>query len=141
VIEIKIKIDKLLEYKLKEASSKLVKNLNKAIKDSAYLIHGTAVKGIQRGQKTGRTYLRGNVAHTASSPGEYPASDTGRLASSMRVNLSALEANIGSDVNYAAYLEDGTKRIKPRPYLEPSFKANEETISLLIDEAVNSMFD
>ena len=43
--------------------------------------HALAVAGIEGGPKTGRTY----GIHTASAPGQYPASDTGRLAGSVRM--------------------------------------------------------
>lgn len=71
---------------------------------------------------TGRTYQRGKtVFHTASAPGEPPAPDTGRLRASVATEvLRAPDEVIGivsANMQYAAHLELGTERIKPRPYL------------------------
>jgi phage gpG-like protein len=84
-----------------------------------------AIQGIQRGPKSGRTYRRGNVVHTASAPGQYPATDTGRLASSVRAELpteASMTARVGTSVAYGPMLEFGTSRMAARPWLLPSFQ-------------------
>lgn len=45
---------------------------------------------------------------------------TGCLRSSIRTNLlsSGMVSHIGPHVNYAVYLHEGTKYIRPRPFLE-----------------------
>jgi len=94
--------------------------------------HANAVDGIQRGPKTGRIYRRGTVTHQASAPGQYPASDTGRLASNVRFELpsgGSMTGRVGTNIQYGAYLEFGTSRMEARPWLLPSFekaKANVE---------------
>lgn len=56
-----------------------------------------------------------------------PNVDTGRLRSSIRWFLGAdaqgLFAAVGSDVEYAAYVELGTDRAPPYPYLRPALAA------------------
>lgn len=101
--------------------------------------HQFAVRGIQRGPKTGRVYdtrfwtddqgrLRvgePRVPHQASAPGQYPASDTGRLASNVRFELptpSNMTGRVGTNITYGAYLEFGTSRMAARPWLMPSFE-------------------
>lgn len=87
--------------------------------------HAFAVAGIQGGPKSGRTYIRGGVAHTASAPGQYPASDTGRLASGVRMELPTLSnitGRVGTAVAYGPMLEFGTSRMAARPWLLPSFE-------------------
>ena len=94
--------------------------------------HANAVDGIQRGPKTGHIYRRGTVTHQASAPGQYPASDTGRLASNVRFELPSggnMTGRVGTNIQYGAYLEFGTSRMEARPWLLPSFekaKANVE---------------
>ena len=65
--------------------------------------------------------------HTASAPGESPATDTGRLASSITNGLgedfAGLFAVVGTNVVYAPFLELGTTRMAPRPFLRPSIAA------------------
>ncbi len=67
--------------------------------------------------KSGRRYQRGKEAvHIASSPGEAPATDTGTLTGSIMTGfLSSLEAIVGTPVEYALYLESGTRNMSPRP--------------------------
>ncbi len=94
-----------------------------AIFDLANETRNLAVAGISGGSKTGRTYRRGNVTHIASAPGQYPASDTGRLAGSIKAIISGTTAIVGTNVAYGPMLEFGTSRMAARPWLLPSFKA------------------
>lgn len=53
--------------------------------------------------------------------------DTGRLRSSVEYEVGrdsrGLVARIGTDVTYAVYLEFGTRRMSPRPFLRPALQA------------------
>lgn len=80
-----------------------------------------AVQGIQRGPATGAVRPDGS---RASAPGEYPMSDTGRLANNVVANLPTsgnISAEVGTNVQYGRYLEFGTSRMAARPWLLPSF--------------------
>ena len=63
------------------------------------------------------------MTHIASAPGQYPASDTGRLAGSIKAIISGTTAIVGTNVAYGPMLEFGTSRMAARPWLLPSFKA------------------
>lgn len=110
-----------------------------AVEDIALATHRYAVQGILRGPKTGRVYdtrfwtdgqgrlRRGEdrVAHQASAPGEYPANDTGRLASSVAFELPQGDtaiARVGTGIQYGPMLEFGTSKMAARPWLLPSFE-------------------
>jgi hypothetical protein len=83
--------------------------------------HALAVAGIQGGPKTGRVY--GN--HQASAPGQYPASDTGRLAAGVRMVIpteATMTGQVGTNVVYGPMLEFGTSKMAARPWLLPSFE-------------------
>jgi len=86
---------------------------------------------------TGRAYYKGRVRHIASSPGEPPAVDTGRLRASIthRVEREGKHFNglVGTNVEYAKYLELGTSKIAPRPFLRPTLENNKQRI---LDEFV-----
>ena len=43
--------------------------------------------------------------------------DTGRLKRSIKADVSGLEANIGTDVEYAHFVHDGTYKMEARPFL------------------------
>lgn len=140
MIQITIKADQIVEGELKRAGSEMGAAFNKVVQKIAQMVRANAIRGISRGKKTGRTYEKRGIKHTASAPGEYPATDTGRLANSIRVDVAHLEVSVGSDVGYAAFLEDGTSRIQARPWLEPSYIAVEPQINTMIDEALIKVF-
>lgn len=86
-----------------------------------------AVRGIQGGPASGRVYEKYSPrrTHQASAPGQYPATDTGRLASSIEVNMptrARLMGEVGTAVMYGRHLEFGTSRMAARPWLMPSFE-------------------
>jgi hypothetical protein len=87
--------------------------------------HQKAVAGIQHGPASGRVYKRRSVVHKASAPGEYPMSDTGRLAASVEFDLPTtgnLVGRVGTSVLHGRHMEFGTSRVLPRPWLMPSFE-------------------
>lgn len=119
-----------------------------AMVETAYAIQGDAVKLIHGGTKTGRIYetgksgrnhrgqflkkgANGKRQHRASAPGEAPASDTGKLASSIRVTVdrSAGTAKVIARTPYAAHLEFGTTKMAPRPFMSVAFLMNKGLIS------------
>lgn len=104
---------------------------------------------------SGRAYRGGvkkkGMRRTRSKPGEPPAVDTNRLRASWSITPEAWRGRgkggleqvaqskdapgprrsfvIGSRVKYAPYLEYGTGRMAPRPYLRPSL-ADAQTVML-----------
>ena len=110
-----------------------------------------AVNGINDGPASGAVYdsifrtINGRVVpvgprtgnnlsatHQASAPGEYPMTDTGRLASSIIVivpSASRIEGKVGANIKYGAFLEFGTSRMAARPWLLPSFEKAKVDVS------------
>ena len=118
-----------LAVKLKGVGEDKSKSIEDLLAKGAVEIQNEARRSIQKGPKTGETRTLSNPdrVHTASAPGEAPASDRGRLVES--INLKKDGANstytIGvhreEAVSYAAYLEFGTQNIKRRPFLRPAY--------------------
>jgi len=111
---------------------------------------------------TGNEYIRGGKIHRASVPGQPPAVDTGRLRASITFNWSGsgrgrapiqnpskeTKSNdgvgepvagrhevvvvVGTNVKYGRYLELGTTKIKPRPYLRPALENNRARLERII---------
>lgn len=105
----------------------------KAVRKSLEQVRSTAVKSIQRDPKTGETYRRSpganlGAVHQASAPGQSPATDTGRLVSSLKVIHKGLSGSVGSQLNYSFWLEYGTINMRSRPFLRPSLEKNSDKI-------------
>ena len=49
--------------------------------------------------------------------------DTGRLRGSITTEIGSLQADIGSNVEYAGYVHDGTYKMGARPFLETAAEA------------------
>lgn len=94
----------------------------KDLKRRGLQVQRAAVRSLKQAG-TGRQYGR----HRASAPGQPPATDTGRLAASVREELGrdskGLVEVIGTDVRYARFLELGTRTTAPRPFLRPALRA------------------
>jgi HK97 gp10 family phage protein len=81
------------------------------------------------------------IPHHPSIAGNPPAVDTGTLRRSITytVDEKELVGYVGSvikDPPYGAYLEYGTSRMKPRPWLKPATEKSLETIKRLLAGAV-----
>jgi HK97 gp10 family phage protein len=105
-------------------------------------VRTSAVQAILSPPKTGRVYRRGGVEHQASAPGEAPASDTGRLAGSITTEYfpDQLRGRVTARTGYAAYLEFGTQRMEPRPFMRPAqdstYDRNQGDIAREVGEAL-----
>jgi len=56
------------------------------------------------------------------------AVDTGNLRESIRREVGEKEAIVGTNTNYAPYLEYGTSNMKAQPYLRPALIKNKNKI-------------
>ncbi len=111
---------------LRAYGAKAEKHVGDAVNATGLELRGDIVKAYQRGPASGMTYEKYNPrrTHTASAPGQAPATDTGRLASSVDFKRDGpMIATVGSTVAYAAMLEFGTSRIAPRPAWVPATEA------------------
>ncbi len=71
----------------------------------------------------GREYQRGGVTHIASQEGFPPNIDTGALRASIRwAEESPLRMVIHDGVLYGILLEQGTERMRARPFITPVFE-------------------
>jgi len=93
----------------------------------------TLRKQVLEKNKRGRTYIRKDRAgrrrrHVASGPGQTPANRTGTYRKNAGYQLRGseqLEFGIREGSPYAKFLEEGTKKMAPRPGLGNSVRANQ----------------
>ena len=76
---------------------------------------------ILSGAKSGRQYYVNGARHTASAPGQPPANVTGELVRSIKVSKERNKSTININKNYAIFLEFGTSKMRPRPFIIPAF--------------------
>jgi HK97 gp10 family phage protein len=138
-MELKIKIQNLDETlkKFGKLKDELKEPFREVVKGGAQLIRGEAIKSIQTGAKSGIVYEKYNPrrTHKSSAPGQPPASDTGNLVRNIRVKQKDKDnVEVQSNAPYSAFLEFGTSKMLPRPFLFPAF----EKSKFKITEAVSN---
>lgn len=85
------------------------------------------IRHSMEGAGGGRLYMRHGVPHQASAPGQPPAIEppgfsptAGQLfASISKEHTSRTSGRVYTRVDYAKYLEYGTSKMKPRPFMRP----------------------
>lgn len=87
-----------------------------------------AVRALEKCGLTGEGYAKKNLTKNKSV-------DTGNLRNSIthEVNESEQAAYIGTDVEYASYVEMGTIKQKAKPYLKPAVADHAQTYRKIIE--------
>lgn len=105
--------------------------------DAIKSIHGVSPgRQVDRSRQGGGTYT-----HTAAAEGNAPNTDTGKLVSSVsvEVNRSGLYALVGSNLDYAGFLEMGTSKMGARPWLEPALRKNRGNLNKNLSAAADAI--
>lgn len=123
---------------MKKAADKAAEN---EVNRARLAVETTAKKLIQKPPKTGEMYKRGNKWHQASAPGESPATDTGTLVSSIESKMEVLRPGVASAVVwteklYGKFLEFGTSKMEPRPFMTPAVEQNRAKFPKALGNAV-----
>jgi HK97 gp10 family phage protein len=97
-------------------------------------IRTAIIRGMKGTPRATHFYIRGGKKHHPSSPNNFPAIDSGELIRSIVMDVQQTKTNskvyIGADTGapYAKYLEEGTPKMLPRPWLEPTVEAHTQRI-------------
>lgn len=100
----------------------------------------TSVLETLSGSRHGRRYRVPGTRrfYTASAPGEPPAVRLGRLRQSIRAKVekrrAEVSSSVGTDLDYGDYLERGTSRMAPRPWLKRTFDEQQDELERIITE-------
>lgn len=65
--------------------------------------------------------------------------DTGELQSSISVYTEGDRAEISANTDYASYVEFGTSKMAPQPYLVPSLIGNSGTVLSAMSDAIGGI--
>ena len=128
------KLSRQLADLVGDAEAVMTETITRVVMDT----RANAVQGIQRGPANGAVRRDGS---RASAPGQFPMSDTGRLANSVEFNLPAagrLMGEVGTNVIYGRYLEFGTSRMAARPWLLPSFERAKVGVEARLKKAIEA---
>lgn len=117
---LKIAVDDTVKKVNREAASRGMRAAN-AIRN--------AELEVLRGKRSGRVYRKPHTKshYTASAPGEPPARRTGNLRLNWNGTVESSSTGSGlrvtavleSQERYSTYLENGTRRMAPRPFKQP----------------------
>ena len=134
---ISLKISNLRSFNRKlnkTLDSEVVDAAKSRMQSSVRLVRKTAIESIQRGVKTGQTYKKYNPKreHTASAPGQPPATDTGFLVQNITTEVRSQGKKVIGEIiastPYAKALEFGTRKMAARPFLNPALRKNKKKI-------------
>jgi HK97 gp10 family phage protein len=111
----------------------------RAYGEKVYTNVGKAVlKGCLTVERAAKESIVG-PSNEVSEPGEPPKIKTGRLRASITHRVVYEDAQVvgevGTNVEYGVYLEYGTSKMAPRPFLGPALDENSEAIYEEIDKA------
>jgi hypothetical protein len=119
-------------------------NLSTQIAKSCMQVENTAKRKMTNAA-TDSDISYGKRGHHPSVPGSAPAVDAGTLRRSVTHDVTsfggAVEGHVGStivDPPYGSYLENGTSKMQPRPWLIPSLDENIGNIRANVKQAVVS---
>lgn len=123
-----------IEITVKDETPELLQKVNAAIgrwvRKAAAYVEGQ-LKSSMAEPKTGRRY----GDHIASAPGESPAVDSGNMTGSItQIFPSTLEARVGTPVEYALYLEDGTNKMAARPLWQKTASESLPTLEKMLKD-------
>jgi len=119
-----------------ELTNLIRRNAMRGVMRGTEAVRNEAIRLILSGPHSGRVY--GRRKHQASAPGEPPASDTGRLIGSLTTSYDPvnLTGKVVVGAQYGLYLEFGTQRMEPRPFLRPALANMQGEITRVIAEEI-----
>jgi len=122
---ISVRISNTIPKATKEAEQLITRNAIRHVNRVANYFRNEVMKDMRNTPKTGNTYTKkGGKKHVASSEGNPPAIDTGRLVSSITMRPATAfgktpTAKVSTNVEYSQYLE----LVYNRPFMSKESKA------------------
>lgn len=122
-LKVEISGDKDFLKAAKAYAKKQSVDLDAALSMAAINLEGQSKQLILSHASKGVIYQRGTVQHQASVAGSPPNSDTGTLVKNITIEKIKGGYDVGSrkGAPWGLWLEFGTNRIAPRPWLQPTY--------------------
>ena len=108
----------------KDELTKIINQAENLVSESSNYMAEEMKKSISSGAKSGKRY----GSHTSSAPGQSPANWTGELLRSIKVQKIKGMAYVFVIAKYAEFLEFGTTKMRPRPFIIPAFLKTKKMI-------------
>jgi len=106
-------------------------DLGRALFAAGNLIEVEAARLITTGAVSGK-------GHVPSKPGEPPSNDSGVLARNIEtVQVAPLKVEVSSNAPYSVFLEYGTSKMLPRPFMGPATQLKKDEAIALVRRAVD----
>lgn len=132
-----------LNTKIKKLPLTTKKKIFNALAKDGNNMRNHIIKNMQQTQRADWFYIRtkSKKRHYPSAPYQFPAIDSGELIRSIVVDKQPFKfiivgVNLGA--KYAEKLEDGTRFMKPRPFMKPTFKTFYPKIKETIEKTILS---
>ena len=130
-----------LEWFGDEVSRNIHKGAERGLSAAAITFQGELKKMLSQAG-SGKWY-KGNRARSSNEgpPGEPPVSQMGELRRRIQVDLRKLRkllARVGTNVKYAPWLELGTSRMRPRPYMKPTMRLMRARFRRIMDKWIQA---
>lgn len=128
-----------MAVQFKDYSTEVLRRVRGNLRDAAHNAGDIARDAVQEKMLWGYTDAHGDPPHTE-------IVDTGRLFDSIQASVNVINANmyqtvVGTDVEYAKYVHDGTSKLKGRPFITDGIMESKEDIKVAIREAMRSGMD
>jgi len=115
-------VNATVDLKINKAEfDNLIKQASEISDKAAEVMAENMKKSILTGAKSGEQYYSNGKRHQSSSPGQAPANNTGALVRSIKIKKNGKVATVSIEKDYAVYLEFGTSKMRPRPFIIPAF--------------------
>lgn len=117
-------------------STEVLRRVRGNLREAAAVVGDLARDAVQEKMLWGYHDVHGNPPHTE-------IVDTGRLFDSIEGSVNVINANVyqtvvGTDVEYAEYVHEGTSKLKGRPFITDGILDSREAIKEAIREALRN---
>ena len=107
------------ENKIINSAESFKKGINRGAMNAGRSIQKRIITNLNIGSRSGRKYR--NLPNRSSAPGENPRSQNRSLERSVYYGASENKIVVGSNVDHATYLTEGTRYMEARPHKDLPF--------------------